>query len=452
MRTKLFLPILTSGAMLGLCCGAALATEVTVVSSRGSVNITQGEHLIAVSASTRVTLPAQIKTGVDGMLDLKDGDSLVHIGPNSTVALPDAGKAGSLVDHYLQSAGSALYNIQSRHGRPMSVETPYLVSVVKGTVFTISVEDGASSVTLMEGSLDVSAPGGRQHVLLKPNQSIRHAVGDGSLVVTPAGTPPASLKGATAEAATPAGDEVTADQFALVTRDLAQVGASVSAHHALLTASSPPVGPMATVAATRGAGKSNTTSSNGAGSGVPPAAVAGNSATTGTTPAATGSPTVATSPTSANNPGTSNTVGTTTSGTNGAAPGTPVAGAAGSSQSTAGNGAPPGGSASAGGSPESSGSPTTTGSTGTPAASSTGSSSSSSSAGTNSGSSGSTGSASAPAAPIGPAPPGPPAAPPAPAPPTAPVDPTPPTPPVVGCNGKTNGTGLGQCLGHKPKT
>jgi len=261
MRVHIFLPFVATSAVLGLCCEKAHATEVTVVSSRGSVSVTQGNHLVPVSASTHLTLPAQIRTGSDGTLDLKDNDSLVHIGPNSTVALPDTGPSGSLVDRYLQSAGAALYNIQSRHGRPMSVETPYLVSVVKGTVFTVAVEDGTTSVTLMEGSLDVSAPGVSQHVLLKPNQSIRHSLGEGSLLVSPneaAPIMPGNLKSSTAKAEAPATGEVNAVEVALVTRDLAEVGATVSAQHAVLTATA-----ATSASGSTGSSGSSSSASNG---------------------------------------------------------------------------------------------------------------------------------------------------------------------------------------------
>src|ERR1039457_4796155 len=226
MRVHNFLPLMATSAVLGL---EAHATEVTVVSSRGSVSVTQDDHLVPVSASAHLTLPAQIRTGSDGVIDLRDNASLVHIGPNSTVAIPDSGPSGGLVDRYLQSAGSALYNIQGRHGRPMSVETPYLVSVVKGTVFTVSVEEGATSVTLMEGSLDVAAPDVSQHVLLKPNQSIRYSPGDPALMVSPARAESEIIKNGRADDGAPLADEANSSQVAFVTRDLAEVGGTVSA-------------------------------------------------------------------------------------------------------------------------------------------------------------------------------------------------------------------------------
>ena len=428
MRAHIFLITVATSAVLGLCCERAHATEVTVVSSRGSVSVTQGDHLVPVSASTHLTLPAQIKTGSDGMLDLQDNDSLVHIGPNSTVALPDTGPSGSLVDRYLQSAGSALYNIQSRHGRPMSVQTPYLVSVVKGTVFTVAVEEGATSVTLMEGSLDVSAPGVSQHVLLKPNQSIRHGAGESSLLVSPVGAAPQNIKGSAADVEAPVTDDVHAAQFALVTRDLAEVGATVSAQHSLAIATGAHGSPGAPVAGTGSAsGASSTGSSNAPSSGGIPGTGStsttsssttvpgsntsvssnGNSspsgssggAPTGTTTGTSGSPTTASTSTSTSSSGSSSTAGTASSGTNVTAPSTPASSNANSSPSGSSSGTSTG---------------TTSGAAGSPTSGSTATSGSTSSSGSNRG---------------------------LPALPEIPL-------PDIGCNGKNNWTGLGQCLGH----
>jgi hypothetical protein len=353
MRVHNVLPLVVTTAALGLWCQAVHATEVTVVSSRGSVSITQNEHLVPVSASAHLTLPAQIRTGSDGVIDLRDKGSLVHIGPNSTVAIPDSGPTGGLVDRYLQSAGSALYNIQARHGRPMSVETPYLVSVVKGTVFTVSVEAGATSVTLMEGSLDVAAPGVSQHVLLKPNQSIRHSPGESSLMVTPARAESDIIKNDNADGGAPPADAANSSQVAFVTRDLAEVGATVSVQHALSTSSLP--GGSATAPAANNTG----IPAGSAGSGSPPSG-GGSSGTVG----------AGTTPSSTSTSGSSTTTGTTS----------------GTSASTA------SGSTSTAGSTSGSGSSDTAGSDGAETSGSTA--------------------------------------------------------PVVGCNGKTNGTGPGKCLGH----
>jgi|GEM_PF-5191019 hypothetical protein len=321
MRVHKFLPLVATSVMLGLWCKEAHATEVTVVSSRGSVSVTQDDHLVPVSASAHLTLPAQIRTGSDGVIDLKDNGSLVHIGPNSTVAIPDSGPSGGLVDRYLQSAGSALYNIQGRHGRPMSVETPYLVSVVKGTVFTVSVEEGATSVTLMEGSLDVAAPDVSQHLLLKPNQSIRHSPGEPSLMVSPARAESEIIKNGRADDGAPLADEANSSQVAFVTRDLAEVGATVSAQHALSTSALPAGSATAPVANNAG----SPAGSSGGGS-QPSSGTTGSASSTSTgttsgtstsTSGSTGSSSASSSPSGSGSTSTGATSGTSTSTTSG---------------------------------------------------------------------------------------------------------------------------------------
>jgi len=403
MRAKIVVPSIATSLLLSLCVSAH-ATSVTVVSSHGSVNITQADHVVRVSDSGQLTLPAQIKTGADGAIDLKDRESQIHIGPNSTVALPDTAPSGGLVDHYLQSAGSALYNIQGRHGRPMSVETPYLVSVVKGTVFTISVEDGAARVTLMEGSLEVSAPGVNQHVLLKANQSIRHGAGESSLVISPVGTAPEIIKGNSAQLQTSGGEETRGAQMAMVTRDLAEVGATVTTQHVLTAAAAARnAGPPA------GTGGSPPPSNGGAG------AAPGSGSTAGSTTAATGS----TGSSPSGNPGSSGS-GTEVTTTSNGGGSTPTSGS-GSSGSTGSSGNPSGpGSSTGTGSNPSSGTGSS-GSTGTSGSGSNGNSGSSSNSGTSessgNGSSGSDTSGSGTT--------------------------------NIGCNGKNNGTGMGQCKGHR---
>jgi len=421
MRAKVVLPSIATSLLLALCTSAH-ATSVVVVSSHGSVNITQGGNVVRVSDSGQLTLPAQIKTGADGAIDLKDNESQIHIGPNSTVALPDAGPSGSLVDHYLQSTGSALYNIQARHGRPMSVETPYLVSVVKGTVFTISVEDGAARVTLMEGSLDVSAPGVSQHVLLKPNQSIRHSAGESSLIVIPVVAGPATIKGRSAELETSGGEEARGTQMAMVTRDLAEVGATVMTQRALTAAaaaaaarsvpaagaggSPPPLNGSAGAASGSSSSAGSTTSATGSSGAGTPASGAGNASGGGSS---TGTST-GTSP-SGNPASSGSSSGTGVTGTSSGTGSTSSSGPSGST-GTSGN-ASGAGTSTGSGSTDTSGSGSS-GSTNTGASGSNGKSGSSNSSGS-SGSSNSSGS-----------------------------DTT-----IVGCNGKRNGTGLGQCNGHK---
>jgi hypothetical protein len=212
----------------------ALASDLTVTATAGQVTLIAHGRSVPPSVGAKLSLPVEIHTGTDGTVDIQQPGSSLHVGPNSTIALPESASPRDAVDKIKQSAGYVLYNIKSRKDHPLSVETPYLVSVVKGTVFTIAVEEHAATVALMEGSLDISAPGVAEHVLLQPNQSIRHADGESQLSVRPsasAGTIPRNGLHADAPLVLPG--TMQSSQMALVARDLADAGAAVTTGHAI---------------------------------------------------------------------------------------------------------------------------------------------------------------------------------------------------------------------------
>jgi len=234
----------------------ALAEDFTVTATSGKVTVIEHGRPAPLSIGAKLSPPVEIRTGADGAVDVRQLGSLLHIGPNSTIALPEASAAGTAVDKIKQSAGYVLYNIKSRKEHPLSVETPYLVSVVKGTVFTIAVEEHAATVALMEGALDISAPGVAEHVLLKPNQSIRHEDGEPRLSVrssASAGTIPRSELREGVPQVLP--ETVQSGQMIQVAKELADAGAAVAAGRLVATRQT---------ALSTGANASGTNSSAGA--------------------------------------------------------------------------------------------------------------------------------------------------------------------------------------------
>jgi len=212
----------------------ALASDLTVTATTGQVTLTEHGRSVPPSVGAKFSLPVEIHTGPDGTVDVQQLGSSLHVGPSSTIALPESASHADSVDKIKQSAGYVLYNIKSRKDHPLSVETPYLVSVVKGTVFTIAVEEHAATVALMEGSLDISAPGVAEHVLLKPNQSIHHADGEPRLSVrSSASASVMPRSGLHVDAPLTLPGAMQSSQMALVARDLADAGAAVTAGHAI---------------------------------------------------------------------------------------------------------------------------------------------------------------------------------------------------------------------------
>lgn len=306
----LFATIATALAVAGT---PAWATEITVTSTSGQVALLERGHSVAAVVGATLTLPVEVHTGSDGNIDLQQLGSKLHIGPNSTIAMPDAGPQGSMVDKIKQSAGYVLYNIKSRKTQPLSVETPYLVAVVKGTMFTIAVQEHAAEVALMEGSLDISAPGVTQHILLKPNESIRHADGEPGLAVQSATSGVvAPHSGSVADTTAAISDPTQSGQMAVVAKDLADAGAAVSTSR-VLAATKQPVNTSGN--GTSGSTSSSTTSSASGATGASSSSTTTSSSSTGSSTTATTGNTSSGSTSSSSSGSTStNTSGSTSSG------------------------------------------------------------------------------------------------------------------------------------------
>lgn len=157
----------------------------TLVKASGEIHITgiRGNRL-QTRVGTHLQPPFRVTTGNDGHVVVSRGIDKLSIGPNtrSTVARPTRTASG-LITRIKQTLGSVLYHDQHRVKDSFEVDTPYLVSVVKGTTFNIHVTPDASTVVLVEGHLLVSTPDRKYKLMLKPGQAaIKSKLGQGIIV------------------------------------------------------------------------------------------------------------------------------------------------------------------------------------------------------------------------------------------------------------------------------
>jgi hypothetical protein len=155
-----------------------------VVAATGSTQYRHGNQdplgWQAVVVGLAIERYAEIETGADGRLELFNGRDRMILAPDSLVALPEA-PPGVPDITILQNAGQVRYEVDSRHAnggllsrigrifltgsRPESsfeVHTPLFVAAVKGTTFTVQVDNGAAAVDVTEGAVQVtSTRGGR---------------------------------------------------------------------------------------------------------------------------------------------------------------------------------------------------------------------------------------------------------------------------------------------------
>jgi hypothetical protein len=137
-----------------------------VVDTAGVVRV-GGPGFMPVALTRDQELPADawIETA-SGRAVLVRGQESVIVEPNSRVQLPRASVNGNT--QVLQSMGSAIYKIGKQKQPHFQVDTPYMAAVVKGTAFTVSVEDDEASVTVTEGLVEVSTPDMKDVEFVRP--------------------------------------------------------------------------------------------------------------------------------------------------------------------------------------------------------------------------------------------------------------------------------------------
>jgi len=186
-------------AVIGTADAATPSIAITRLS--GEVKVFESGIAVVARLGTKLSAPARIETGANGSLRVEQASAVLDIGPNSVVLLPGESAAGK-VEKVIQNLGRVLYSVGPRKSRSFAVQTPYLVSVVKGTVFSVAIEDGATAVSLLEGSVELLADG-IEPVLLHPNETARRGADERAITVTKidATVPPVSPRaGTTADA------------------------------------------------------------------------------------------------------------------------------------------------------------------------------------------------------------------------------------------------------------
>ena len=144
---------------------------VDEVSGMVTIKSASGE-MLSTNAGAQLIAPFTIETGANGRVVVSHKLDRITVGENSksTITLPKHAGA-SIFTVIKQTLGSALYEVEHRVKDSFEVDTPYLVSVVKGTTFNIHVTQSASSVSLVEGRLLVYTPDKKSELILTPGQA-----------------------------------------------------------------------------------------------------------------------------------------------------------------------------------------------------------------------------------------------------------------------------------------
>lgn len=135
-----------------------------------------------------LTAPVQIKTGEKGRVVLSHRKDQTTVGPNSAIEfvkekVQESAKESGILTRIVQSLGHVLFKVEKGENRTVQIESPYLVSVVKGTTFSVQITEKRAMVNLVEGALQVNAVGVDSSVNLTTGQMAVLAEGDKDITV-----------------------------------------------------------------------------------------------------------------------------------------------------------------------------------------------------------------------------------------------------------------------------
>ncbi|HJY37143.1 MAG TPA: FecR domain-containing protein [Steroidobacteraceae bacterium] len=131
--------------------------DIVAVTVHGTVSATMAGMTVPLSAGAILQLPATVRTGADGAVELRQGNSTFAAAGNTELEIPQSAAEDGLVERIVQIRGNAFYNIGKRTGTRLRVEAPYLVAVIKGTQFNVAAQEDSTTIALFEGHLEVRA-------------------------------------------------------------------------------------------------------------------------------------------------------------------------------------------------------------------------------------------------------------------------------------------------------
>jgi len=146
------------------------SAAVVITNLAGGVSVARQTQPISVRVGDKLALPAAIRTGADGTVELRQNRTTVTIAANTAVEVPVTGLGNGKIDRIIQTSGSVFYRVEKREAQKLRVETPYLVAVIKGTQFNVVVQPNSATVALFEGALQIASPDGTDIVDLNAGE------------------------------------------------------------------------------------------------------------------------------------------------------------------------------------------------------------------------------------------------------------------------------------------
>lgn len=160
-----FLQIFLATLFAALLCaiGAAGADDWTVNRvSPPAMFSTDGKGWTPLTRGMDVPNSAWINTGPTGRVALRRGVDTMLIGAYSLVAVVERGSTARPNTTLHERFGDVTVDLQKRNHDQMTVKTPFMAAVVKGTKFTVSSNRRSAKLSVARGLVEVSDARGGQ--------------------------------------------------------------------------------------------------------------------------------------------------------------------------------------------------------------------------------------------------------------------------------------------------
>ena len=161
---RLFLALLLLWSQPAL----AQAPAWVVTDAGGATELRRAGDVQPLRRGLRLQPGDTISTGANGRASLGRGSEFIIVSPATRLTIPTAAQQDGGLTQIVQHAGRAMFNIARRSTPHFGVRTPHLAAIVRGTVFTVTVDDDGCRVAVTEGQVEVSTHDGRSRQLVDP--------------------------------------------------------------------------------------------------------------------------------------------------------------------------------------------------------------------------------------------------------------------------------------------
>lgn len=149
---------LFAAACVGQAHAAHDSNNLTVDETAGPAKVRMSERWHTPAIGMAMVMPTIASTGAAGNIRMSQLESVITVAANTTIEVLEGPVPGLPMQRVVQDRGSAFYDIAPRGDNKLRVEASYLVAVVKGTQFNVTVDADTTTIALFEGSLQIEAP------------------------------------------------------------------------------------------------------------------------------------------------------------------------------------------------------------------------------------------------------------------------------------------------------